>query len=63
MIEQADEELLQWVIHILEHEQRNGTHGEIRIQLKAGRVMSAKVEACHLPPTPERPPRAVLCRE
>ena len=46
----TDTELLAWVAAIIEHEQKRGTHGEIRIQLKDGRVQSAKVEACHLPP-------------
>jgi hypothetical protein len=49
----SDPDLLAWVAAIIQHEQARETHGEIRIQLKAGRIQSAKVESCHLPPKPK----------
>lgn len=46
----TDEELIEWINKILRHEQGREMHGEIRIQMKAGQIVSCKVEACHLPP-------------
>lgn len=44
------EELLAWVASIIRHEQDAQTYGEVRIQLKEGRIQSCKVERQHLPP-------------
>lgn len=46
----TSEEMVEWLNGIIRHKQQANMHGEIKIQMKAGKVISCKVEECHMPP-------------
>lgn len=44
------QELLAWAAAIIARAQNDEIHGEIRIQMKEGVIVSVKVETSHIPP-------------
>jgi hypothetical protein len=49
MTKPTDAELLMWAMRLVRSAQEREAHGCVRVELKAGRIVSARVEETMLP--------------